>query len=63
MISPLYVRIPKCEDPILAEKKKKIVTQVIDETINIQDCGSNSFRRFHVGGTLDAVLLNQKSGR
>ena len=59
IISSLYVRIPKCEVPILAEKKKKKDTEIIDENINIHDGGSNSFRRFHVGLTFSGNLLNQ----
>ena len=51
--------IPKCKDPILAAKKKKIDTHRIDVKIPIQDGGSNSFRRFQVGATLAGYLENQ----
>ena len=59
MISSMNVRIPKCVVPILAAMKKKIVTNTIDVKINIQDVGSNSFRRFQVGATLAGYLENQ----
>ena len=62
MISSMYVRIPKCEVPILAEKKKKRCTDIIDEKIRIQDGVSNSFTRFQVGGILVLYLENQYSG-
>ena len=55
----MNVRIPKYEVPILAAMKKKIVTNVIDVKINIQEVRSNSFRRFHVGATLAGYLENQ----
>ena len=58
----MYVRIPKCEVPILAEKKKKKDTEIIDENINVHDGGSNSFRRFHVGDFLAGNLENQYRG-
>ena len=63
MISSLYVRIPKYEIPILAEMKKTIFTDIIDMNINSQDIGSNSLKRFQVGGTLSGKLENQYSGR
>ena len=59
MISSMNVRIPKYEVPILAAMKKKSVTNIIDVKINIQDGGSNSFRRFQVGATLAGYLENQ----
>ena len=59
MISSMNVRIPKYEVPILAAKKKKRVTDIIDVKINIQDVGSNSFRRFQVGAILAGYLENQ----
>ena len=73
-ISPIYlngkrttssraVLIPKYEVPILPEIKKKIVTKNIDRKISIQDVGSNSFKRFQVGATLDGNLENQYCGR
>ena len=63
IISTLKVRVPKSEVPILAAMKKKIVTDIIEIKINIQDVGSNSFRRFQVGATLAGYLENQYSGR
>ena len=59
IISSMTVRIPKYEVPILAAMKKKIVTNVVDVKINIQEVRSNSFRRFHVGATLAGYLENQ----
>ena len=59
MISSMNVRIPKYEVPILAAMKKKIVTNVIEMKINIQDGGSNSFTRFQVGATLAGYRENQ----
>ena len=59
IISSVNVLIPKYEVPILAAMKKKIVTNIIDVRINIQDGGSNSFRRFQVGLTLAGYLENQ----
>ena len=58
IISSMTVRIPKYL-PILAEMKKKIVTNVVDVKINNQDVGSNSFTRFQVGATLAGYLENQ----
>ena len=58
-ISAVKVRIPKCKVPILAEKKKKIVTDIIDVKISVQDGVSNSFTRFQVGATLAGYLENQ----
>ena len=58
----MNVRIPNCEVPILAAMKKKRVTDIIDVKINIQDGGSNSFRRFQVGATLAGYLENQYWG-
>ena len=55
----MNVRIPKYEVPILAAMKKKIVTDIIDVKIRIQDGLSNSFRRFQVGATLAGYLENQ----
>ena len=59
IISSMNVRIPKYEVPILAAMKKKIVTDIIDVKISIQDVVSNSFRRFQVGFTLDGYLDHQ----
>ena len=59
MISCMNVLIPKYEVPILAEKKKKIITDIIDEKIRIQDGVSNSFTRFQVGAILAGYLENQ----
>ena len=61
-ISSVTVLIPKY-DPILAAVKKKIVTNIIDVKINIQDGGSKIFTRFHWGETLDGYLENQYTGR
>ena len=58
-ISSVNVRIPKHEEPILAEILRKIVTDKIEAKINIQDWGSNSFRRFQVGEVLEGNLENQ----
>ena len=58
----MNVRILKDEEPILAETKKKIDTENIDVKINIQDKGSNSFRRFQVGATLEGYFENQYMG-
>ena len=58
----MNVRIPKYEDPILAEIQKQNVTDTIDIKISIQDWGSNSFRRFQVGATLEGNLENQYIG-
>ena len=55
----MNVRIPKYDVPILAAKRKKSVTDVIDAKINIQDGVSNSFTRFQVGATLAGYLENQ----
>ena len=55
----MNVRIPKRTVPILAEKKKKIVTDIIDVKMSNQDVGSNSFTRFQVGATLAGYLENQ----
>ena len=62
IISSRNVRIPKHEVPTLAEMKKKIVTDMIESKINIQDVRSNSFRRFQIGATLAGYLENQYSG-
>ena len=59
MISSMIVRIPKCLVPILAAMKKKIVTNIMEIKISIQDVGSNSFTRFQVGATLAGYLENQ----
>ena len=63
----MNVRIPNCEVPILAAMKKKIVTDIIEMKINIQDGRSNSFRRFQVGATLagylDPKIFGSNSGR
>ena len=59
----MNVRIPKYEVPILAAMKKKIVTDIIEMKISIQDVGSNSFTRFQVGATLAGYLENQYSGK
>ena len=59
----MTVRIPKCKFPILAEKKKKIVTDIIERKISNQDVGSNSFTRFQVGRILAGYLENQYEGR
>ena len=59
MISSKNVRISKFEVAILATRKKKSVTKTRETKINIQDGGSNSFRRFHVGATLAGYLENQ----
>ena len=59
MISSMNVRIPKYEVPILAAKKKKSVTDIMDVKISIQEGVSNSFTRFQVGATLDGYLENQ----
>ena len=58
----MNVRIPKYEDPILAEIQKQNVTDTIDVKISIQDWGSNSFRRFQVGAILEGYLENQYIG-
>ena len=63
MISSMMVRIPKYDVPILAAKRRKIVTDVIDAKIKIQEGVSNSFTRFQVGATLAGYLENQYSGR
>ena len=55
----MNVPLPKYEVPILAAMKKKIVTNVIEMKINIQDGGSNSFTRFQVGATLAGYRENQ----
>ena len=55
----MTVRIPKCKFPILAEKKKKIVTDIIERKISNQDVGSNSFTRFQVGRILAGYLEYQ----
>ena len=62
IISSMNVRIPKYEVPILAAMKKKIVTNIIDVKISVQDGGSNSFTRFQVGATLSGYLENQYVG-
>ena len=62
-ISSETVRIPKYDDPIWAAMKKNIVTNIIDEKINIQDSESNSFTRFQVGATFAGYLENQYLGR
>ena len=59
IISSMNVRIPKFKFPSLAEKKKKIDTDIIDAKISNQDVGSNSFRRFQVAATLAGYLENQ----
>ena len=59
MISSWNVSIRNCDVPILAEMKKKIVTNKSDMKINIQDVGSKSLRRFQVGGVLSGYLENQ----
>ena len=59
MISTWNVSIRNCDVPILAEMKKKIVTNKSDMKINIQDVGSKSLRRFQVGGVLAGYLENQ----
>ena len=63
IISSMTVRIPKYEVPILAAKKKKSATDVVDAKIKIQDGVSNSFTRFQVGATLAGYLENQYAGR
>ena len=45
--------------PILAARKKKKLTIVMERKISIQDSGSNSFVRFQVGATFDGYLENQ----
>ena len=55
--------IPKYKVPILAAMKKKMVTDIIEMKISIQDVGSNSFTRFQVAATLAGYLENQYSGR
>ena len=57
----MNVRIPKYL-AILAARKKKIVTDIIDVKINIQDGGSNSFRRFQRGGVAEGYFENQYVG-
>ena len=59
IISSVKVRIPKYEVPILAARKKKIVTNIMEIKINNQDVRSNSFSRFQVGATLAGYLENQ----
>ena len=59
----MIVGIPKYLVPILAARKKKSVTNIIEMKINIQDVRSNSFNRFHIGETLAGYLENQYSGR
>ena len=51
--------IPKYFVPILAEIKKTTVTDKMERKINIQDCGSNNFRRFQIGGVLEGYFENQ----
>ena len=51
--------IPKYLVPILAARKKKSVTNMIEMKINIQDVRSNSFNRLKVGATLAGYLENQ----
>ena len=51
--------IPKYKVPILAAMKKKMVTDIIEMKISIQDVGSNSFTRFQVAATLAGYLENQ----
>ena len=58
----MIVRIPKYEVPILAAMIKKIVTNIIEVKIRVQDGGSNSFTRFQIGATLAGYLENQYSG-
>ena len=55
----MFVRIPKYEVPILAAMKKKVVTDVTDVKISIQDGVSNSFKRFQIGAALAGYLENQ----
>ena len=59
IISSINVLIPKYLVPILAARKKKSDTSVIDVKINIQDGGSKSFRRFHIGEAFFIYLENQ----
>ena len=55
----MNVRIPKYEVPMLAAMKKKMVTDIIEMKISIQDGLSKSFRRFQVGATLAGYLEYQ----
>ena len=59
----MNVGVPKYKVPILAEKKKKMETEIMDRKIPIHPGGSNSFTRFQVAGILDGYLENQNSGR
>ena len=62
MISSWNVSIRNCDVPILAEMKKKIVTNKSDKKISIQDVGSKSLRRFQVGAVSAGYLENQYRG-
>ena len=55
----MNVRIPKYVVPILAARKRKSVTDVVDAKIKIQEGVSNSFTRFQVAGILAGYLENQ----
>ena len=59
IISSMDIWIPKYLVPILAARKKKSVTNIIEMKINNQDVRSKSFSRFQVGATLAGYLENQ----
>ena len=59
IISSMDIWIPKYLVPILAARKKKSVTNMIEMKINIQDVRSNSFSKLKIGATLAGYLENQ----
>ena len=58
-MSSLKVLISRNEEQTLAERKKKIVTETIDEKVQNQENLSNRNRRFQVGDFLSGYLENQ----
>ena len=62
IISLEIVGISKCEEPILAEKSKKVATERIHKKVKNQENPSKIVIIFHIGGFLSGCLENQYSG-
>ena len=62
MISIENVEIPKYEEPILAEYRKKIVTVRTDKKVKNHDNPSKIIRRFQIGDLMAGYFENQYIG-
>ena len=62
MISSGNVWIPKYEEQIFAERRKKIDTESIDKKVNNQENPSKIVIRFQIGDFWSGYLENQYKG-